>query len=100
MGQRSVEIGLRMALGATSGNVVGLIVRQGLVLAVIGLALGLAGAFAASRLLSTMLFEIKPADPATYAAVAGVVSLVVLAASYLPAVRATRIDPLAALRQD
>jgi putative ABC transport system permease protein len=89
-----------MALGATSGNVVGLIVRQGLVLAVIGLALGLAGAFAASRLLSTMLFEIKPADPATYAAVAGVVSLVVLAASYLPAVRATRIDPLAALRQD
>ena len=100
VGQRSAEIGLRMALGATSGNVVGLILRQGLVLAVIGLTLGLAGAFAASRLLSTMLFEIKPADPATYAAVAGVVSLVVLAASYLPAVRATRIDPLAALRQD
>ena len=100
VGQRSAEIGLRMALGASSGNVLGLIVRQGLVLTVVGLALGLAGALATSRLLSTMLFEIKPADPATYAAVAGVVAIVVLAASYLPAVRATRIDPLAALRQD
>jgi len=100
VGQRSAEIGLRMALGASSGNVVGLILRQGLVLAALGLTLGLAGSLAASRLLSSMLFEIKPADPATYAAVAGLVAIVVLAACFVPARRAVGIDPLAALRQD
>ncbi|MGA2602500.1 MAG: hypothetical protein ABSH09_36520 [Bryobacteraceae bacterium] len=72
--------------------------RQGMALAGIGLVLGLAGAIAASRLLSSMLFEVKPGDPLTYAGVAVLLGLVALAATYLPARRAARVDPLAALR--
>jgi putative ABC transport system permease protein len=100
VGQRSSEIGLRMALGASSAGVLRLVLRQGLALAAIGLALGLAGAFAASRLLTSMLFEVKPNDPLTYAGVAVLLGVVALAASYIPARRASRIDPLVALRQE
>jgi predicted permease len=100
VGQRSNEIGLRMALGASQGDVLGLVLRQGLVYVALGLALGLAGAFAATRLLRSLLFEVKPTDPATYAAVAGLLAAVALAASYLPARRATRVDPVTALRQE
>jgi predicted permease len=100
VGQRSNEIGLRMALGASQGDVLGLVLRQGLVYVALGLALGLAGAFAATRLLRSLLFEVKPTDPATYAAVAGLLAVVALAASYLPARRATRVDPVTALRQE
>jgi ABC-type antimicrobial peptide transport system permease subunit len=99
VGQRSNEIGLRMALGASSGDVLRLVLRQGLALVGIGLALGLAGAFAASRLLTSMLFEVKPNDPLTYSGVAALLGIVALAASYIPARRAARIDPLVALRQ-
>jgi ABC-type antimicrobial peptide transport system permease subunit len=87
-----------MALGASSGDVLRLVLRQGMTLAGIGLVLGLAGAIAASRLLSSMLFEVKPGDPLTYAGVAVLLGLVALAATYLPARRAARVDPLAALR--
>ena len=83
--------GLRMALGASSGDVLRLMLRQGMTLAGIGLVLGLAGAVAASRLLSSMLFEVKPGDPLTYAAVAVLLGLVALAATYLPARRAARV---------
>jgi putative ABC transport system permease protein len=100
VGQRSNEIGLRMALGASSGDVLRLVLRQGLALAGIGLALGLAGAFAASRLLTSMLFEVKPNDPLTYSGVVALLGIVALAASYIPARRAARIDPLVALRQE
>jgi putative ABC transport system permease protein len=100
VGQRSNEIGLRMALGASTGDVLRLVLGQGLVLAAIGLALGLAGAAAASRLLTTMLFEVKPTDPMTYVAVAAVLATVALAASYVPARRAAAVDPLVALRQE
>ena len=100
VGQRSSEIGLRMALGASSGDVLRLVLRQGLTLAAIGLVIGLAGAFAASRLLTSMLFEVKPNDPLTYAGVALLLGIVALAASYIPARRAARIDPLDALRQE
>jgi len=100
VGQRSNEIGLRMALGAGSGDVLRLVLRQGLTLAAIGLALGLAVALAASRLLTSMLFEVKPNDPLTYAGVALLLGVVALAASYIPARRAAQIDPLAALRQE
>ncbi|HEV2687501.1 MAG TPA: FtsX-like permease family protein, partial [Bryobacteraceae bacterium] len=98
--QRSSEIGLRMALGAGSGDVLKLVLGQGLTLAGIGLALGLAGSVAASRVLTSVLFEIKPTDPLTYLAVAAAIGIVALAASYFPARRAARVDPLVALRQE
>ena len=98
--QRSSEIGLRMALGASPGNVMGMMLRQGLVLAGIGLAMGLAGAVAATHLLTKMLFEVKPGDPVTYAGVTVVLGVVALAATYIPARRATTVDPLVALRQE
>jgi putative ABC transport system permease protein len=98
--QRGSEIGLRMALGASQGNVLGLVLRQGLVYIAIGIAIGLAGAFAATRLLSSMLFAVKPTDPATYAMVAGALAIVALAASFIPARRASQVDPLIALRQE
>ncbi len=100
VGQRSNEIGLRMALGASPGKVMGLVLRQGLLLAAIGLAIGLAGAVALTRLLAGMLFEVKPGDPMTYAGVVVLLAVVALAASYIPARRATKVDPLIALRQE
>ena len=99
-GQRTSEMGLRMALGATRGDVLRLMLQQGMTLAAIGLALGLAGAIAASRLLTSMLFEVKPGDPLTYAAVAAMVAAVSFAASFLPARSAANVDPLVALRHD
>ncbi len=100
VGQRLNEIGLRMALGATPGAVLGLVLKQGLALAGAGLVLGLAGAAAASRLLTSFLFEVKPGDPLTYLVVSVLLALVALAASYFPARRATQVDPLEALRGD
>ncbi len=100
VGQRTAEIGLRMALGAGQGDVLGLVLRQGMLLTALGLALGLAGALAATRLLRSLLFAVKPTDPLTYAGVAALLALVALGATYLPARRAVRIDPLAALRQE
>jgi predicted permease len=98
--QRSNEIGLRMALGAQSSDVLKLVFRQALILTVIGLALGLAGAFAASRILTNLLFEVKPNDPLTYVTVSAILALVALAACYIPARRAAKVDPLVALRQE
>jgi predicted lysophospholipase L1 biosynthesis ABC-type transport system permease subunit len=100
VGQRSSEIGLRMALGASQGNVLRLVLRQGLIYVGLGLVLGLAGALAATRLLTSMLFAVKPTDPGTYAVVAVLLLIVALAASYAPARRATKVDPLSALRQE
>jgi predicted permease len=100
VGQRLNEIGLRMALGASQGDVLRMVLKQGLALAGAGVVLGLAGAVAATRLLTSFLFEVKPGDPVTYLGVAVLLALVAMAASYLPARRATRIDPLAALRQE
>jgi len=100
VGQRLNEIGLRMALGASQGDVLGMVLKQGLALAGAGVVLGLAGAAAATRLLTSFLFEVKPGDPLTYLGVAVLLAMVAMAASYLPARRATRVDPLAALRQE
>jgi predicted permease len=100
VGQRSSEIGLRMALGATPGDVLRLVLRQGLGLATVGLVLGLIGAVIATRLLTSMLFKVKPTDLMTYVGVVAVLGVVSLAASYLPARRATKVDPLAALKYE
>jgi len=100
VGQRANEIGLRMALGAGAGEVLRLIMRKGMALTGLGLALGLIAAVLATRLVASMLFEVKPGDPLTYAGVALLLGLVSLAASYIPARRATQVDPVAALRQE
>jgi ABC-type antimicrobial peptide transport system permease subunit len=98
--QRTREIGIRMALGAERTHVVALILRGGLALTVVGIALGLGAAAAASRLLQGMLFGITPLDLPTFGAVAVGFGLVTTVASYVPARRATRIDPNVALRAD
>jgi predicted permease len=96
--QRTKEIGLRMALGASKGSVLRLILGQGLVLAAIGLALGLVGAVAATRLLTTVLFQVQPLDLTVFLAVIALVGVVTLIAGYLPARRATVVDPAEVLK--
>lgn len=98
--QRTQELGVRVALGARSGDIMRLVVGQGARLIVIGLALGLAGAVALTRLLATLLFEVTATDPLTYAGVAIVLAATAMAACQIPAWRATRVDPLTALRAD
>jgi putative ABC transport system permease protein len=98
--QRTHEIGVRMALGAAQADVVRMVVRQGARLAVIGIVLGLGGALALTRLLKTMLFGIGVTDTLTFAAAPLGMMLVVLLATFLPALRATRISPVAALRHE
>jgi putative ABC transport system permease protein len=100
VGLRRQEIGIRMALGAERGAVLRLILHRGIVLMTIGITLGLAGAAGLNRYLSGMLFDLTPLDPATYAAVGVLFAAVALSASYLPARRATQIDPMVALRGD
>jgi predicted permease len=99
-GQRSKEIGVRMALGATARSVRWLMVRRGMTLAGIGLSAGVAGAIIAARLVRGMLFEVKPHDVATYIGVVALLGLLSLLATYIPARRATRIDPVVVLRQE
>ena len=95
--RRTQEMGLRMALGAARGSVLSLVVRQGMVLAGAGLAIGFALAFASSRLIESQLFGISSNDPTTWAGVIAVLGLVALLATLLPALRATRVDPMEAL---
>ena len=98
--QRTREIGVRMALGAAGSQVVGAFVRDGLRLTALGLALGLAGAVAGGRLIASQLYEVEPTDPVTLGATAATLAVVAALASYLPARRATRVDPIAALRAE
>jgi predicted permease len=98
--QRTREIGVRLALGAQPREVLGMVVRRGLVLGGAGVVLGLAGSFALTRLMQSVLFGIDATDPMTFGGVAVVLLVVAALASLVPAVRATRIDPLAALRAD
>jgi putative ABC transport system permease protein len=97
--QRTAEIGIRMALGAQSAQVIRMIMRSGLQLVAIGLALGLAAAAGAGRVIQTLLFDVRPLEPMVYAVVAMVFSLVAALACLLPSLRASRIDPLVALRE-
>jgi putative ABC transport system permease protein len=96
--QRTHEIGVRMALGATGGTVEWMVVRQGLVLAGAGIAVGAVASLAAARTLQSMMFGITAHDPITFIVVAALLAVVAIVASYVPARRATQIDPLVALR--
>ena len=98
--RRTNEFGIRMALGASRMEVLGLVLRQGAMLMMIGLAAGLAGSLALTKFLASLLYGVKPQDPFSFGAVAIVLMAVGLAASYLPARRATRVDPMVALRYE
>ena len=98
--QRTQEIGIRMALGAEKRDVLGMVLRRTLVLAGAGVVLGTAGALAVTRVLANSLFEVKPTDPLTFAAVAALLGCVALLAGLIPAQRATKVDPMVALRYE
>ncbi len=100
MSERTKEIGIHMALGATRGNVMNRILSQGLRLTAAGLVTGLVASFGLTRLLETQLFNVKPTDPLTMTSVAAFIALVALIACYLPAARATRVDPMVVLRDE
>jgi ABC-type antimicrobial peptide transport system permease subunit len=98
--QRAREIGLRMALGASAGSVTRLVIGRGLTLTALGLGIGLAVAWAASRSLTTLLYGVQAADPATFGGGIALLAAVALAACAVPALRAARVDPMEVLRQE
>jgi len=98
--RRTREFGVRLALGATRQNLLGLVVRQGMAWSAIGLALGVAGALAAGRLLEGMLYGVRPADPIALGLVAATLLVVAVVACVVPATRAARVDPITSMRAE
>jgi len=98
--QRSHEIGLRMALGSETSRVIRMVIREGLALSGLGVAMGIGYAIAMTRVMSGLLFGIAPTDPLTYAALSLLLITVTVVACYIPARRASRVDPLVALRHE
>jgi putative ABC transport system permease protein len=97
--ERTKEIGIHMALGATRGSVLGMVLGQGMRLTIAGLVAGLVASFGLTRLLQAQLFNVKPTDPATLTAVAAFIAVIAFVACYIPAQRATRVDPMVTLRE-
>ena len=100
VGQRVHEIGIRIALGARAGDVLSLVLRQGLSLALVGIAIGLMGAVWLTGAMKSLLFGVSPNDPPTFVIVSGLLLAVAVAATYIPARRATKVDPIVALRYE
>ncbi len=98
--QRTAEIGMRMVFGAPRSSILRLVVGEGLKLSAVGIGIGLIGALAVTRVMASLLVGVSPTDPATFAAIVALFGIIAMTASWMPARRASRLDPMAAIREE